>query len=130
MSYTSRLPCRPGRTAKCPASANLRVGGLGERRARAWNQFPFTVCLKCHDRTRFVAHFGRTRSPFERARNAPRANEQEQTNKSKRTRSNEQEQTNKSKRTRANEQEQTNKSKRTRANEQEQTNKRKRTRAN
>src|SRR5215469_879118 len=62
-----------------PRRGESRVGGL-DRRARAWNQFPFTVWLKCHDRTQFVAHFGRTRSPFRgRAKRA----------KSKRTRASE-----------------------------------------
>jgi hypothetical protein len=42
-----------------PAPLGIDLDGTGSAQLKS----TFTVCLKCHDRTRFVAHFGRTRSP-------------------------------------------------------------------
>jgi hypothetical protein len=42
-----------------PAPLGIDLDGTGSKQLKS----TFTVCLKCHDRTRFVAHFGRTRSP-------------------------------------------------------------------
>jgi hypothetical protein len=42
-----------------PAPLGIDFDGTGSDELKS----TFTLCLKCHDRTRFVAHFGRTRSP-------------------------------------------------------------------
>jgi hypothetical protein len=42
-----------------PALLDIDLDGTGSEQLKS----TFTLCLKCHDRTRFVAHFGRTRSP-------------------------------------------------------------------
>jgi hypothetical protein len=42
-----------------PAPLGIDLDGTGSDQLKS----TFTLCLKYHDRTRFVAHFGRTRSP-------------------------------------------------------------------
>jgi hypothetical protein len=42
-----------------PAPLGIDLDGTSSDQLKS----TFTLCLKCHDRTRFVAHFGRTRSP-------------------------------------------------------------------
>jgi hypothetical protein len=42
-----------------PAPLGIDLDGTSSDQLKS----TFTLCLKCHDRTRFVAHFSRTRSP-------------------------------------------------------------------
>jgi|GraSoi2013_100cm_1033763.scaffolds.fasta_scaffold03998_5 hypothetical protein len=42
-----------------PRAAGIDLDGTGSDQLKS----TFALCLKCHERTRFVAHFGRTRSP-------------------------------------------------------------------
>jgi hypothetical protein len=53
------LEARSARGNMRPVPLRIDLDGTGSEQLKS----TFTLCLKCHDRTRFVAHFGRTRSP-------------------------------------------------------------------